>query len=146
MSLSASALPAKRVSAILMLYRIRAGAPEFFMQKREKDRKTLPGMFVAFGGGVEAGETIEQALFREIHEELNYTPKQPHYFGSFEDRTNCVHTFYEEVSENFEGTVQVMEGEFGRFLTLDEILYKPNVALLAQITVYQFNQEVLTKG
>ena len=41
-----------------------------------------------FGGGIEEGETPDQALIREVKEELNYDLKEYHYIGKFSDETN----------------------------------------------------------
>ena len=36
-----------------------------------------------FGGGIEEGETSEQAIKRELIEELNYSPKVLDYWGIY---------------------------------------------------------------
>ena len=41
---------------------------------RSKDRPTYPGVWDLFGGHVEAGETLEETLARELDEELAITP------------------------------------------------------------------------
>jgi ADP-ribose pyrophosphatase YjhB (NUDIX family) len=50
-----------------------------------RDENPEIGKWVLFGGGVEAGETVAQALAREIKEELGYEIKAVDFFGEYED-------------------------------------------------------------
>jgi len=43
---------------------------------RSTSRKFYPGVWDAFGGHIEFGETVEQTLVRELEEELDITPTQ----------------------------------------------------------------------
>ena len=56
---------------------------ELLLQLRDEEPET--GKWVLFGGGVKPGETVEQALSREIKEELMYEIKNADFFGEYED-------------------------------------------------------------
>ena len=44
--------------------------------QRASDRAFYPGVWDVFGGHIEAGESLEQTLVRELQEELGITPTQ----------------------------------------------------------------------
>jgi 8-oxo-dGTP pyrophosphatase MutT (NUDIX family) len=102
-------------------YRLINGQWCLFVQKRTKDAPLAPGMFGIFGGHVEDGESPETALFREILEELEYHPRNVRFFRKYEYIDCEQHVFLSEVDENFEAEVNVLEGEYGRFLTESEL-------------------------
>jgi len=52
------------------------------VQKRKTHSK-VGEKFGFFGGEIEEGETSEQALRRELKEELNYNPRQLKYWGKY---------------------------------------------------------------
>jgi mutator protein MutT len=47
------------------------------VQHRSMDQKRSPGKWGFFGGGIDEGETPEEAVKRECQEELNYTLTAP---------------------------------------------------------------------
>jgi 8-oxo-dGTP diphosphatase len=53
---------------------------EMLLQHRTKDAPTFPNYWALFGGGIEAGESPEQAVKRECLEELGYELKSPRLF------------------------------------------------------------------
>lgn len=57
-----------RVAAI-----IKNSEGQFLLCKRSLEKKIAPGMWHMPGGGIDGGETVEQAIIREIKEELNLT-------------------------------------------------------------------------
>ncbi|MEM8976100.1 MAG: NUDIX hydrolase [Pseudomonadota bacterium] len=50
---------------------------------RALDSELYPGVWDVFGGHVESGETLEEALSRECREELDITPKNISCIGTF---------------------------------------------------------------
>ena len=83
--------------AIIILY---DKDKKILLQHRAEDAKRLSGYWAFFGGGIEAGETPEQAVRRETLEELNYTLKNPRFIMKQDflskDETNEKHVFVEE--------------------------------------------------
>ena len=64
----------KRITAHLIPYKLNNGFFSFFLQKRSDNAERNPGRFTIFGGGIEGKESPEQAMLREMMEELNFTP------------------------------------------------------------------------
>lgn len=79
-------------AAIAILYRDN----QFLLQLRDDlPQIRYPGHWAFFGGHVEAGETPEVAVQRELQEEIGYTPPQVRYFRSdLTDRKIIRHVFY----------------------------------------------------
>ena len=50
---------------------------KILLQHRSKDALMLPDYWAFFGGGIEKGENPEQALKREVLEELSYEVQSP---------------------------------------------------------------------
>jgi mutator protein MutT len=77
---------------------------------QERDNHSKVGETYGFwGGGVEKGETKEQALYRELNEELGYKPKQVQYLfkhkvkvtreGKFKNWTIYLHVFVSPITK-----------------------------------------------
>jgi len=135
----------KREISSLIPYRIVENEYEFFLQKRDKNARINPGLFGLFGGGLENGEAPEEGLFREIAEELSYKPVHHEYFSRFETNSSVLHVFVEEVSSDFESSVVIGEGDYGKFLKPDEILYAKEISMFAQMIIYQLLRDFFGK-
>ena len=68
---------------------------KFLMQLRDNIPTILyPGLWGLFGGHIEAGETPEVAVEREILEEIGFQIKVPQKFGCYSDNRIIRHVFY----------------------------------------------------
>ncbi len=89
--------------ALILLYN---KDKKFLLQHRAEDAERLPGYWAFFGGGIEEGETPEQAVKRETVEELGYSLTTPrlmmkqHFFRNGEKSEKYV--FVEEYNQDKE--------------------------------------------
>ncbi len=107
----------KRKVSILIPYKIRKGNTLVFLQKRSKDAKRLPDYFGFFGGGAEGNENPEDALRREIKEELNYIPTGYRFLKKYDFTGSIKDIFFLEVSNDFEKEITVLEGDYGKWFS-----------------------------
>ena len=114
-------------SIAFLPYRLNGQEISIFLQKRTADAPTFPGLFLTFGGGVEPGEDPHTALLRELKEELNYRPKHERYVKALESPNHCEYIHIEHVRDDFEETIEVMEGEYGIFFTEQELFAEPKI-------------------
>jgi 8-oxo-dGTP diphosphatase len=60
---------------------------QILLGKRSPHRRIYPGVWDVIGGKVEAGETVEQALVRELREEIGVEPTLFEPIGIVEDNS-----------------------------------------------------------
>jgi len=132
----------KRKVSVLIPYRERGGAVEVYLQWRSKDAPRAPDCFGFFGGGVEAGESVEEGLMREMKEELDFVPQGHRFFKRYEFEKHIMHVFTLKVGEDFESRVKVLEGEYGKFLKERETLDNEEVNELDRPILKDFFESV----
>ncbi len=139
-------LHSKRHVAVYVAYRRSPnGTFEFFLQKRDMNAPTHPGIFSMFGGGTEDEEDPRAALMREVKEELCYEPKDPLYLMKCERSVAVFYVFIEAVGQNFERLVDVQEGEYGKFLTLGD-MQKTEVSAIARLITTDISEWLMGSG
>lgn len=112
----------KRVVSVLVPYKWSDNEVLVYLQKRAKDVKRLPDWFGFFGGGRENQETPEATLLREIKEELDYTPQGYQFFGQYDFPDQLYFTYYVEVNDDFELQITILEGEYGKWFSENDII------------------------
>lgn len=117
----------KEKRSILIPYKIRDGEVLAYLQKREKNARRLPDYFGFFGGEPENEENPEEALKREIKEEMNFVPEDYKLLGKYDFEKSVKHIFIMEVDDGFENKVQILEGEYGKYFSEREALNEPKL-------------------
>lgn len=125
--------PANALAAVLLtedgryVMQLRDCIPQIF----------FPGHWSCFGGAIEEGETEEQALLRELHEEIDVVaePGAATFFTrstfdfNFAGHGTILRTFYElTINEEQYQNIQLGEGAGFDAFTADELLQLPYVA------------------
>lgn len=102
--------------ACIVLY---DGGGRFLLQHRDDDCENLPGYWGFFGGSVEPGESVEQALRRESQEELSHTPEAYSLFATVERRHATLHLFVERCEDK--SHLRLGEGQGWGWYALEEM-------------------------
>jgi len=107
----------------------------YLMQLRDdKAGIFYPDSWGLFGGAVDAGETAEQALRRELREELNFSPKTLKYLTRMDfdfacvGGKSCYRMFYEvQIRASEVAHFRLNEGRLMEPLPLDDLLLNRRV-------------------
>jgi len=92
------------------------------LQLRDNDPAIrYPNMWGTFGGQVEEGETPEEAIVRELDEELGYRLSSAEYFGNFPLDGYDIYMYRKIDLALALEDLTVMEGQEGRFFSLEEV-------------------------
>lgn len=114
--------------ANLIPYRFIKGNFEFYLSHRSKTAKQYPDHWSFWGGGIEKDETPEEALTREIQEELNWKPGQYKSLGIYYDSIpNEKFIYSTEIDVDFEKQIEIRESQGGRFFTIEEICQETKI-------------------
>ncbi len=104
--------------AVAALIPVNSQGEVLLMQRDEKPGLTFPSHWNLVGGGVEPGETIEQALVRETREEIGIDLAGYWPFRSFWWRDYEVSVFYSRLDQAAE-SLERGEGQALQFFTSD---------------------------
>ena len=97
---------------------------KFLLQLRDNNPAIpYPNSWAFFGGGVDDGERHEEALKRELKEELGWCPQILKYLSKVKNKTaNCYITHYLIHCSLNDGQLILGEGQAMGWFSLDEIV------------------------
>jgi mutator protein MutT len=90
-------------------------------EKRKLTKKVVPGALALPGGHIEAGESPEEALRREIREELDILPTSMTYVCTLLHRAQEFRRLHYFVVENWQGEISNREAEALFWVPLNEV-------------------------
>jgi len=116
---------------------------KYLLQLRDNDPAiSYPNTWSFFGGEVDEGEYFEEALKRELEEELSLHPDELFFLDKFTNKkVNCNITYYMVNCEAPEGSLVLGEGQAMDWFTLEEVLGLSNTpgeikSIIRQATRY----------
>ncbi len=89
------------------------------LEHRSKSKETDPGLIAIPGGHLEAGETQQQALYRELKEELDIIPKNAKYLCSLYHPTIELQLLHYYVITEWEGSILSLEADTVEWYGID---------------------------
>jgi 8-oxo-dGTP diphosphatase len=121
-------MAAPKQVAIAILYQ----AERYLLQLRDPlPTIVYPGQWGLFGGHLEADETPENAIWRELEEEIGYTPPSLKLFTQCIDTVAVRHVFWGALTAPIE-TLDLQEGWDCGLLTLEQIRQGEAYSAIAQ--------------
>ncbi len=121
-------MAAPKQVAIAILYQ----AGRYLLQLRDPlPTIVYPGQWGLFGGHIEASETPEDAIWRELNEEIGYAPPALTFFTQSIDAVAVRHVFWGELAVPIE-SLNLQEGWDCGLLSLAEIQQGEAYSAIAQ--------------
>lgn len=130
-------LPVRREGGGLLVY----------LQKRAADAERIPNYFGFWGGGADGDETPEQALVREVREEmgLEIDLKQVSLFSHYEFLGSTKDVFLFEPEDGWEESIVIGEGEYGKWFPTEEALKRSDIIFEDKVVINDLERRLLKK-
>lgn len=88
----------------------------------DKPNIVMPNMWAGLGGTIDPGETPEQAAFRELQEEIEFTPSALYYLKCYVLPDRDVHLFYCYIDVEDPSTIPLHEGVRLEYFSFEEVI------------------------
>lgn len=137
----------KRRISILIPFQNTGSEIKIFFQRRSHDMQTLPDHFGFWGGGAEGIETSEEALLREVKEELgvNLDLKKVKFVNHYEFLRNAKDVYLLDVPDHWEDSIVVGEGDYGQWFLTNEALERPDIIFEDKVVINDIERLLLKK-
>ncbi|MFA5184292.1 MAG: NUDIX domain-containing protein [Patescibacteria group bacterium] len=137
----------KRRISILIPLKQEADKIFIYLQKRSKDMERLPNFFGFWGGGLESEESAEQALVREIKEELgiDIDMDKVRSFNRYEFLRSIKNIYLFEPGKDWDDSLTIGEGDYGRWFSTEEALARPDIILEDKTVINDLERILLKK-
>ena len=110
-------------------------------EKRKLTKKVMPGAIALPGGHMEEGESPEEALLREVSEELGIVPRDRHYVCTLLHRSQEFRRLHYFAVHQWEGEITHHEAEAVLWIPFDALetfdLDVDRIAMSEYLRVYQ---------
>ena len=90
-------------------------------ERRAMTKPVMPGALSIPGGHVETGESLDDALRRELKEELNIVPRQFRLVGVYLHRSQELRRLHYFAIDAWDGEIENHEAESLHWVPLDEL-------------------------
>ena len=118
---------------------------EIYLQRRSVDAKVLPNHYGFWGGGAENSETAEEALKREIREEMGIEldMKKVSLFNHYEFLRSTKDAFLFRPDEGWENKIIIGEGDYGKWFKLEEALENKEIIFEDKVVLNDLDRIIL---
>ena len=112
---------------------------KYLLQLRDNDPAiSYPNTWSFFGGGVDDGENFDEALMRELEEELSWRPDEVVFMNkSKNNKTNCNISYYLVHYKSSDHRLVLGEGQAMGWYTIDEVMGLNNISDEVLIVIKQ---------
>ncbi len=140
---------AKRKKSILIPYYKTDSGLQVFLQKRSAKIETLPNYFGLCGGAAEGDETPEEALVREIREEIGIDLEldKVTFFNHYEFLNSIKDVYSLEVEPGWEDHLIINkdESDYGQWFSTEEALQKTDFIHEDKVVINDLERALLQK-
>jgi 8-oxo-dGTP diphosphatase len=109
----------------------------------DKPSIPYPNTWGLIGGHTEENETCEQALFREVKEEIGYDIENPEFIGKFNDKSGAiVYAYRSSINKKVE-ELHLTEGQKLCFFSFNDIMQLKNLPMPLNFFLLKNKESIL---